>query len=101
VQMDNARAHAAIHARVFGPERGRLLRPTEVARRLGVHRNTVYRWIEGGHLPAFQLGGAKYAIRVDECELDRWLHEQGRRHAVDNRDLNTERQGDADAGLQL
>ena len=78
-----------------------MLRPTDVARRLSVHRNTVYRWIESGHLPAFQLGGAKYAIRVDERELDRWLHEQGRGHAVDKPRSEHQRQGDADAGPQL
>jgi len=38
--------------------------PTDVARRLNVHRNTVYRWIESGHLPAFQLGGGAQRIRV-------------------------------------
>jgi excisionase family DNA binding protein len=51
-----------------------MLRPTDVARRLNVHRNTVYRWIESGHLPAFQLGGAKYAVRVDERELDAFIY---------------------------
>ena len=72
--MDNARADAAIHPRVSGPGRGRLLRPTDVARRLGVHRNTIYRWIESGHLPAFQLGGSKYAVRVDERELEAFVY---------------------------
>jgi excisionase family DNA binding protein len=51
-----------------------MLRPTDVARRLNVHRNTVYRWIESGHLPAFQLGGAKYAVRVDERELEAFIY---------------------------
>jgi excisionase family DNA binding protein len=92
--MDNAKADAAIHPRVSGPQRGRLLRPTDVARRLSVHRNTVYRLIENGRLPAFQLGGAKYALRIDERELVRWLHEQGRGPGVDGRDLYAERQGD-------
>jgi excisionase family DNA binding protein len=99
--MESARAHAAIRPRVSGPERICLLRPTDVARQLGVHRNTVYRWIESGHLPAFQLGGAKYAVRIDERELERWLHEQSGRPAVDNRNPYAERQEDADAGLQL
>jgi excisionase family DNA binding protein len=68
--MESARAHAAERPPGVPPERGRLLRPTDVARRLNVHRNRVYRWIESGHLPAFQLGGAKYAVRVDERELE-------------------------------
>jgi excisionase family DNA binding protein len=54
--MDNAKADAAIHPRVSGPQRGRLLRPTDVARRLSVHRNTVYRLIENGRLPALPTG---------------------------------------------
>jgi excisionase family DNA binding protein len=54
-----------------------LLRPTDVARRLGVHRNTVYRLIESGELPAFQLGGRGYTLRVDELEFERWFYDQG------------------------
>jgi excisionase family DNA binding protein len=71
--MESGRADAAIRPR----DRGRLLRPTEVARRLGVHRNTVYRLIESGQLPALQLGGRGYTVRVDETELEQWLYEQG------------------------
>jgi excisionase family DNA binding protein len=99
--MDNARANAATHPRGRAPERGRLLRPTDVARQLGVHRNTVYRWIESGRLPAFQLGGAKYAVRIDEHELERWLHGQVGGRAADNGDPYAERQRDADAELRL
>jgi len=69
--MESRRADAAIRPQ------GRLLRPTDVARRLDVHRNTVYRLIESGQLPALQLGGRGYTVRVDENELEQWLYEQG------------------------
>jgi excisionase family DNA binding protein len=42
-----------------------------------VHRNTVYRLIETGQLPALQLGTRGYNVRVDENELDAWLYDQG------------------------
>jgi excisionase family DNA binding protein len=58
-----------------GPARGRLLRVPEVAARLGVDPSTVYRWIESGRLPALQLGGRGYTVRVDERELETWLYE--------------------------
>ena len=31
--------------------------PQEAARKLGVHLNTVYHWIQAGKLPATQPGG--------------------------------------------
>jgi excisionase family DNA binding protein len=54
-----------------------LLGVPEVAARLGVHRNKVYRLIETGELPAFQLGGRGHTVRVDERELDAWLYDRG------------------------
>lgn len=38
------------------------LKPSEVARRLGVERTTVYRWINSGKLPFVELGGTKYVL---------------------------------------
>lgn len=35
----------------------RSYRPGEVARRLGVHVNTVRRWIDEGHVSCFKLSG--------------------------------------------
>ena len=75
--MESERAHAAAHAairpRVSGAERGRLLRPTDVARRLNVHRNTVYR--DAAHyrrteMQVVPLGGA----RRDHCGVFALLH---------------------------
>jgi excisionase family DNA binding protein len=33
-----------------------MLSPEEVARRLGVHRYTVLRWLKKGNLPGLQIG---------------------------------------------
>ena len=49
----------------------------EVAERLGVHRNKVYRLIETGELHAYQLGGRRHTLRVDEHELDNWIYGEG------------------------
>jgi excisionase family DNA binding protein len=54
----------------------RLLRPEEVAARLGLSRRTVVWKIKRGELPAFQLGGKGSAFRVDGRELDEWLESE-------------------------
>jgi excisionase family DNA binding protein len=59
------------------PERGRLLRVREVAERLNVSKSTAYNLIATGQLPAQQLGGRGYSVRVDELELERFIYEQG------------------------
>jgi len=51
----------------------RLLTVDDVAERLGVSRRTVERKIARGELPAFQLGGPRLPVRVDERELEEWL----------------------------
>lgn len=38
------------------------LKPSEVARRLGVARTTVYRWIERKEIPSFEVGGTRYVL---------------------------------------
>jgi excisionase family DNA binding protein len=75
--MKPAWASRANHPPGAAPERGRLLRVPEVAARLGVHRNTVYNLIERGHLPAFQPGGRRHIIRIDEAEFERWFYGGG------------------------
>jgi excisionase family DNA binding protein len=50
----------------------RLLSPAEVAKLLGLHRNTVYRKISDGSLPAVRLG-EEGPLRVDAGELEEWL----------------------------
>lgn len=46
----------------------------EIASRLGVAKDSVYRWIEGRHLPAHRLGRLwKFKI----SEVDAWLRSGG------------------------
>jgi len=46
----------------------RFLKPDEVAKRLRVSRDTVYRAIEAGHLPAVRLN-ERGSLRVPETAL--------------------------------
>jgi excisionase family DNA binding protein len=59
---------------------GVLLGAAEVARRLGVSRQTVYRLVREGSLPAVRLGGPDASLRIREDGLERWLadHEVAR-----------------------
>ena len=52
-------------------ERGRLLRTSEVAERLGVHTGTVAQYIREGVLPANSTSGGHY--RVYEADVDAFL----------------------------
>jgi excisionase family DNA binding protein len=54
--------------------RGRLLRVREVAERLDVSKSWAYELIATGRLPAQQLGGRGYSVRVDEHELERFIY---------------------------
>lgn len=51
-----------------------LLSPSEVARLLGVHRASVYRYINAGELPAIRLG-EDGPLRVRSDVLERWLQQ--------------------------
>lgn len=46
----------------------RLCSCAEAARRLGVHRATIGRWIESGRLRAFAVAGS--LVRLDMAEVD-------------------------------
>ncbi len=48
----------------------------EAARRLSVHRNTVYRWAQEGTIPARKIGGV---WRIDRNALDALLTDPGAR----------------------
>ncbi len=52
-----------------------LLTASEVARRLRVHRASVYRMIDDGRLRAYRLGGEGGPLRVSEEALDLLLRE--------------------------
>jgi excisionase family DNA binding protein len=55
----------------------RLLTVPETAERLRLSRQSVYRAIASGRLPAVQLGGPGTPLRVDEHELEAWLYGPG------------------------
>jgi excisionase family DNA binding protein len=50
-----------------------LLDVDEVGRRLGVSRQTVYRLVRVGDLPAIQLAGEGTSLRFDAGALQQWL----------------------------
>jgi excisionase family DNA binding protein len=55
-----------------------LLKPADVARRLGVSRSWLYEAARQGRLPYLRLGGDDGPLRFSEQDLVAWL-EQGRR----------------------
>jgi excisionase family DNA binding protein len=65
MQVAPQRERREVHARM------RLLRPAEVAERLGVSRSEVYRLVEVYGLPAVRL--ADRALRIPEEELEAWV----------------------------
>ncbi|HEX5139810.1 MAG TPA: helix-turn-helix domain-containing protein [Dehalococcoidia bacterium] len=52
---------------------GTLLTLEQVAEYLGVHRDTVYKLVRSGRLPALQLGGRKAAWRISEDDLREFI----------------------------
>jgi len=52
---------------------GELLTVSDVASRLKVHRETVLRWLRGGDLKGFRLGGTKSGWRVAEPDYAEFL----------------------------
>ncbi len=53
----------------------RLLKPTEVARQLGVSRSWLYAAAAEGRIPAIRLGGPEGPLRFVSADLERWLEE--------------------------
>jgi excisionase family DNA binding protein len=51
----------------------KLLSLEQVASHLGVHRDTVYKLVRSGRLPALQLGGRKAGWRVAEEDLQKFI----------------------------
>jgi excisionase family DNA binding protein len=49
-----------------------LLTVDEVSRRLGVHMDTIRRWIRRGELPAISLGGST-GYRIVQADLDHFI----------------------------
>lgn len=59
-------------------EEKELLKPSDVAARLGLTTGRVYQLIASGALPAMRLGGA---LRIPKAAWEAWL-EQQRRQAI-------------------
>jgi excisionase family DNA binding protein len=49
-----------------------LLTVEEVSRRLGVHMDTIRRWIRRGELPAISLGGST-GYRIAKADLEHFI----------------------------
>jgi excisionase family DNA binding protein len=60
----------------MGGRMNRLLTPAQVAERLGVCVDTVYRRINAGDIPALRTTqfNKRAVLRIDERELERWLY---------------------------
>jgi excisionase family DNA binding protein len=52
-----------------------LLRPAEVARKLGVSRTWLYDAAKTGRIPSIRLGGPEGPVRFIEADVERWLEE--------------------------
>jgi len=58
------------------PESGRrLLKPSEVAKQLGVSRAWLYAAAKTGRLPSIRIGGPEGPVRFVPEDLDRWIDE--------------------------
>jgi excisionase family DNA binding protein len=53
----------------------RLLKPTEVARRLGVSRTWLYAAAKDGRIPSIRIGGPDGPVRFVPGDLEAWLDE--------------------------
>ncbi len=52
-----------------------LMKPTEVARRLGVSRSWLYAAAADGRIPSIRLGGPDGPLRFVSEDLERWVAE--------------------------
>jgi excisionase family DNA binding protein len=52
-----------------------LLTVDDIARRLGVHPDTVRNWIKSGELLAFDLGG-RAGYRISQAQLEEFLRKR-------------------------
>lgn len=52
-----------------------LLRPTDVARKLGVSRAWLYDAAKSGRIPSVRIGGPAGPVRFIERDLDTWIEQ--------------------------
>ena len=59
------------------PERTQIMTTKEIAKYLGVHEMTVYRWLKKGVLPGFKIGG-RWRSKKDllDAYLIKQMHEK-------------------------
>ena len=70
--MEHQRPHPLPAASPAVPE---LLKPTEVARRLGVSRTWLYAAAKDGRIPSIRIGGPEGPLRFVPADLDAWIDE--------------------------
>ncbi len=63
------------HRPVQRPAASGLLKPTEVARRLGVSRTWLYTAAKDGRIPSVRIGGPDGPLRFVPEDLEAWLDE--------------------------
>ena len=54
----------------------RMLGVRDITERLGVHENTVLRWLQRGELRGYRLGGRRAGWRVKESDLERFIEQR-------------------------
>jgi excisionase family DNA binding protein len=52
----------------------KLLRPDECAKFLGVHKSTIYRWADEGHIKRIKMAGT---VRIPRAEMEKISCESG------------------------
>jgi excisionase family DNA binding protein len=70
--MDDQRAQ---HLSAGQPAVRQLLKPTEVARRLGMSRTWLYAAAKNGRIPSIRIGGPDGPVRFVPEDLEAWLDE--------------------------
>lgn len=57
------------------PARLALLKPSDLARQLGVSRSWLYDAAKAGHIPSIRIGGEEGPLRFVPEDVDRWIDE--------------------------
>jgi excisionase family DNA binding protein len=91
--MEHQHSHG--HAEL-SPALHELLKPTEVARRLGVSRTWLYAAAKDGRIPSIRIGGPDGPLRFVPADLDAWIdHARGAWRPADTSAATLRRLADA------